>query len=288
MKIFLEFKAFSAENEGMKTFSFSKLTLSLFSLVFTLSLFSCEFFTSSIFKTLARDNTSIFNTMTLEELIEISKNTEVNCTPETSAQILKCVSNHSREEIKSLSLNDKVAVINLGVSAILPNNVLVSALKEMGEVYGTVNKNSELTQIEKVKQCAEAFFTSAIKNGNGASDFALNCVVESLSEYSDPAIQKTTLMLADCALTVSAVLMSGVTFNEDLIASLAQNYAFHEEIKDVTFLDIARNILLLGRTGEEYPDYDETVSLSSALSAVAGMLSDEYYITELLGLYSFD
>lgn len=272
----------------MKTFSFSKLTLSLFSLVFTLSLFSCEFFTSSLFKTLARDNTSVFNTMTLEELIEISRNTEVNCTPETSAQILKCVSNHSREEIRSLPLNDKIAVINLGVSAILPNNVLIAALKEMGSVYETVSNNTELSQTDRIKQCAEAFFTSAIKNGNGASDFALNCVVEALSEYSDPAIPKTTLMLADCSLTVSAVLMSGVTCNEDLLSSLAQNYAVHEEVQDVTFLDIARNILLLGKTGDEYPDYDETVSLSTALSAVASMLSDEYYITELLGLYSFD
>ena len=162
MKIFLEFKAFSAENEGMKTFSFSKLTLSLFSLVFTLSLFSCEFFTSSIFKTLARDNTSVFNTMTLEELIEISRNTEVNCTPETSAQILKCVSNHSTLELKSLSLADKISVINLGVSAILPNDVLINALKAMGEVNETVSSDKSLSTTDRVQQCAEAFFTSAI------------------------------------------------------------------------------------------------------------------------------
>lgn len=106
--------------------------LLLLTVVFTLS--SCEIFTTSVGKGLARDNSKIYDKQSSSDLVELASSAEAINDPEISAQILEALGR--KEDLTSLSGDQKNTVLNLMIGATITSDAMSSVVENFENLSG--------------------------------------------------------------------------------------------------------------------------------------------------------
>lgn len=106
--------------------------LLLLTVVFTLS--SCEIFTTSIGKGLARDNTEMYASQNASDLIDFAKTSEAINDPAVSAQILKALG--TKNNLTDLSNEDKNTVLELLIGSTITMDTISETLNSIQTLEG--------------------------------------------------------------------------------------------------------------------------------------------------------
>ncbi|MBQ0162886.1 MAG: hypothetical protein KBS84_06990 [Treponema sp.] len=99
----------------------------LIAAIFTLS--SCEIFTTSIGKGLARDNTEMYASQNASDLIDFAKTSEAINDPAVSAQILKALG--TKNNLTDLSNEDKNTVLELLIGSTITMDTISETLNSI-------------------------------------------------------------------------------------------------------------------------------------------------------------
>lgn len=106
--------------------------LLLLTVVFTLS--SCEIFTTSIGKGLARDNTEMYASQNASDLIDFAKTSEAINDPAVSAQILEALG--KKNNLTDLSNEDKNTVLELLIGSTITMDTISQTLNSIQTLEG--------------------------------------------------------------------------------------------------------------------------------------------------------
>lgn len=106
--------------------------LLLLTVVFTLS--SCEIFTTSIGKGLARDNTEMYASQNASDLIDFAKTSEAINDPAVSAQILEALG--TKNNLTDLSNEDKNTVLELLIGSTITMDTISETLNSIQTLEG--------------------------------------------------------------------------------------------------------------------------------------------------------
>lgn len=106
--------------------------LIIVTVVFSLS--SCNFFTTSVGKGLARDNSNIYSGQSSSDLVSLASSPEAINDPESSSKILEALGDKSDEELRGLSGDDKNTVLNLMVGNTITSDTMSDILEEVQNI----------------------------------------------------------------------------------------------------------------------------------------------------------
>lgn len=164
----------------------------LIAAIFTLS--SCEIFTTSIGKGLARDNTEIYDKQSSVDLIKLAATPEAINDPVVSAQILESLG--KKGDLTELSADEKDVVLNLMIGSTITTD--------------TISETLDLMQTLSDDEGVVTLFDTLL---NSIEDADINAVVMLLSDEGslDEMNPFNTMMAAMCVMAQVAKDEEGIS-----------------------------------------------------------------------------
>lgn len=145
-----------------KNFLKLHITYSIFCITVLLStLFSCELYTSSLAKELARDQDEILKNLSASALADMATGIE-SANPETAKAIMKTLGHISQEELTSLLIEDKEAILNLALDATIPIGALKSITEPLIDGGDDVSDDEATDMVTNIINNSNAFDTTAL------------------------------------------------------------------------------------------------------------------------------
>lgn len=200
----------------------------LIAAIFTLS--SCEIFTTSVGKGLARDNTEMYASQNASDLIDFAKTSEAINDPAVSAQILKALG--TKNNLTDLSNEDKNTVLEL----------LIGSTITMDTISETLNSIQTLEGDEEVVTLFDTLLDTV-------EDADINAVVMLLNDTNslDQMNPFNAMMSAMC-------IMAQVAKDEEGISTFSNINQAIDKLNNGTSVDDILNETLFGSASEETKD----------------------------------
>lgn len=200
----------------------------LLTVAFTLS--SCEIFTTSVGKNLARDNSEIYDKQSSSDLIELATTPEAINDPEVSAQILEALG--KKNDLTSLSAEEKDVVLNLMIGSTITTDTISETLESI----------QNLTEDAEVVDLFDTLLDTV-------DDADINAVVMLLNDPNslDQMNPFNAMMSAMC-------IMAQVAKDEEGISTFSNINQAIDELNNGTSVDDILNGTLFASVSEETKD----------------------------------